>query len=127
MPPRIGIVVRGGVVQEVASDTPEVLVKLLDLDSIEEEDPPDEWRAPDVVINDRALLSLPHTPRQNFLYLCGEGNRCGGIPFPSTAGPQRQPRIDSGAHRRVSDQPTRGLTPLLHGLLMPPCFSTVQL
>ena len=53
MPPRIAIFVRGGVVQEVASDTADVLIKLLDMDSIEEGDPPDEWRPPDVVINDR--------------------------------------------------------------------------
>jgi hypothetical protein len=53
MPPRIAIVVRGGVVQEVASDTAGVLIKLLDLDSIEEGDIPDEWRPPDVVIDDR--------------------------------------------------------------------------
>jgi hypothetical protein len=53
MPPRIAIFVRGGVVQEVASDTPDILIKLLDMDSIEEGDPPDEWRPPDVVIADR--------------------------------------------------------------------------
>jgi hypothetical protein len=41
MPPHIAIFVRGGVVQEVASDTPDVLIKLLDMDSIEEGDPPD--------------------------------------------------------------------------------------
>lgn len=52
MPPRIAIFVRGGVVQEVASDTPDVLIKLLDMDSIEEGDPPDQWRPPDVVIAD---------------------------------------------------------------------------
>ena len=52
MPPHIAIFVRGGVVQEVASDTPDVLIKLLDMDSIEEGDIPDEWRAPDVVIPD---------------------------------------------------------------------------
>jgi hypothetical protein len=52
MTPRIAIFVRGGVVQEVASDTPDVLIKLLDMDSIEEGDPPDEWRPPDVVITD---------------------------------------------------------------------------
>ena len=51
MTPRIAIFVRGGVVQEVASDTPDVLIKLLDMDSIEEGDPPDHWRVPDVVIN----------------------------------------------------------------------------
>ncbi len=51
MPPRIAIFVRGGVVQEVASDTPDVLIKLLDMDSIDEGDPPDQWRPPDVVIN----------------------------------------------------------------------------
>jgi hypothetical protein len=51
MPPHIAIFVRGGVVQEVASDTPDVLIKLLDMDSIEEGDPPDQWRPPDVVIN----------------------------------------------------------------------------
>jgi hypothetical protein len=51
MQPRIAIFVRGGVVQEVASDTAEVLIKLLDMDSIEEGDPPDHWRVPDVVIN----------------------------------------------------------------------------
>jgi len=53
MLPHIAIVVRGGVVQEVANDTANVLIKLLDLDSIEEGDPPDEWRPPDVVIADR--------------------------------------------------------------------------
>jgi len=53
MPPHIAIVVRGGVVQEVASDTPDVVIKLLDMDSIDEGDPPDEWRSPDVVIADR--------------------------------------------------------------------------
>jgi hypothetical protein len=53
MTPRIAIFVRGGVVQEVASDTADVLIKLLDMDSIEEGDPPDHWRVPDVVINDR--------------------------------------------------------------------------
>jgi hypothetical protein len=53
MPPRIAIFVRGGVVQEVASDTADVLIKLLDMDSIEEGDPPDQWRPPDVVILDR--------------------------------------------------------------------------
>jgi hypothetical protein len=37
----------------VASDTPDVLIKLLDMDSIEEGDPPDQWRPPDVVIADR--------------------------------------------------------------------------
>ena len=66
MPPRIAIFVRGGVVQEVASDTPDVLIKLLDMDSIEEGDPPDEWRPPDVVIADRerfeAYTSGRYTP-----------------------------------------------------------------
>ena len=38
-------------VQEVASDTIDVLIKLLDMDSIDEGDPPDQWRTPDVVIN----------------------------------------------------------------------------
>ena len=52
MQPRIAIFVQGGVVQEVASDTPDVLIKLLDLDAIEEGDPPDQWRSPDVVIAD---------------------------------------------------------------------------
>jgi hypothetical protein len=51
MTPRIAIFVRGGVVQEVASDTPDILIKLLDMDSIEGGDPPDHWRVPDVVIN----------------------------------------------------------------------------
>jgi hypothetical protein len=51
MTPRIAIFVRGGVVQEVASDTPDVLIKLLDMDSIKEGDPPDQWRPPDIVIN----------------------------------------------------------------------------
>jgi hypothetical protein len=53
MPPRIAIFVRGGVVQEIASDTADILIKLLDMDSIEEGDPPDQWGPPDVVINDR--------------------------------------------------------------------------
>ena len=52
MPPHIAIFVRGGVVQEVASDTGDVLIKLLDMDSIEGGAPPDEWRPPDVVIRD---------------------------------------------------------------------------
>jgi len=52
MPPYIAIFVRGGVVQEVASDTADVLIKLLDMDSIGEGDPPDQWRPPDVVIAD---------------------------------------------------------------------------
>jgi hypothetical protein len=51
MQPRIAIFVRGGVVQEVTSDTPDLLIKLLEMDSIEEGDPPDQWRPPDVVIN----------------------------------------------------------------------------
>lgn len=66
MPPRIAIFVRGGVVQEVASDSADVLIKLLDFDSIEEGDPPDEWRPPDVVISDRerfeAYTSGEQTP-----------------------------------------------------------------
>jgi hypothetical protein len=53
MPPHIAIFVRGGVVQEVASNTPNVLIKLINMDAIEEGDPPDEWRPPDVVIADR--------------------------------------------------------------------------
>jgi hypothetical protein len=40
-------------VQEVASDTANILIKLLDMDSIDEGDPPDEWRPLDVVIADR--------------------------------------------------------------------------
>ena len=52
MTPRIAIFVRGGVAQEVASDTMDVLIKLLDVDSIDEGNPPDEWRPPDVVIAD---------------------------------------------------------------------------
>jgi hypothetical protein len=66
MPPHIAIFVRGGVVQEVASDTANILIKLLDMDSIEEGDPPDEWRPPDVVIADRqdfeAYTSEGQTP-----------------------------------------------------------------
>jgi hypothetical protein len=42
------------------------LIKLLDMDSIEEGDPPDEWRAPDVVIHDpqdfEAYTSGRYTP-----------------------------------------------------------------
>jgi hypothetical protein len=44
--------VRGGIVQEVASDTADVLINLLDGDSIEEGDTPDDWRPPDTVISD---------------------------------------------------------------------------
>jgi len=66
MLPHIAIFVRGGVVQEVVSDTADVLIKLLDMDSIEEGDPPDEWRPPDVVIADRehfeAYTSGGYTP-----------------------------------------------------------------
>jgi hypothetical protein len=58
--------VSGGVVQEVASDTPDILIKLLDMDSIEEGDSPDHWRVPDVVIADRerfeAYTSGRYTP-----------------------------------------------------------------
>lgn len=52
MTPRIAIFVRGGVVQEVASNTPNVLIKLINIDAIEEGDAPDQWRPPDVVIAD---------------------------------------------------------------------------
>jgi hypothetical protein len=52
MTPRIAIFVRGGVVQEVASDTADILIKLLDMDSIEKGDTPGEWGPPDVVIAD---------------------------------------------------------------------------
>ena len=42
------------------------LIKLLDMDSIEEGDPPDQWRPPDVVIADRqefdAYTSAGHSP-----------------------------------------------------------------
>jgi hypothetical protein len=66
MTPRIAIFVRGGVVQEVASDTPDVLIKLLDMDSLEEGDPPDQWRPPDGVINNsqdfKAYTSGKYTP-----------------------------------------------------------------
>ena len=64
MPPRIAIFVRGGIVQEVASDTPDVLIKLLDMDSIEDGDPPDEWRPPDVVMNDRERFEAYTSGRQ---------------------------------------------------------------
>jgi hypothetical protein len=40
-------------VQEVASDTAHILIKLLDMDSIEAGDPLDQWRPPDVVIANR--------------------------------------------------------------------------
>jgi hypothetical protein len=66
MTPRIAIFVRGGVVQEVASDTADFLINLLDFDSIEEGEPPGEWRQPDVVISDRerfdAYTSGSQTP-----------------------------------------------------------------
>jgi hypothetical protein len=66
MTPRIAIFVRGGVVQEVASDTAEVLIKLLNMDAIEEGDAPDQWRPPDVVINNsqdfEAYTSGEQTP-----------------------------------------------------------------
>ena len=52
MTPRIAIVVRGGVVQEVASDTTDVLITLLDCDAIEEGDPPADWRPPETVISE---------------------------------------------------------------------------
>ena len=52
MTPRIAIVVRGGVVQEVASDTPDVLIKLLEFDAIEEGEPPDDWQPPETIISD---------------------------------------------------------------------------
>jgi hypothetical protein len=52
MLPHIAIFVRGGVVQEVASNTPNVLIKLINIDAIEEGDAPDHWRPSDVVIHD---------------------------------------------------------------------------
>jgi hypothetical protein len=62
----IAIVVRGGVVQEVVSNTPNLLIKLLDMDAIDEGDPPDQWRPPDVVINNsqdfEASTSTTQTP-----------------------------------------------------------------
>jgi hypothetical protein len=64
MPPHIAIFVRGGVVQKVASDTADILIKLLDMDSIEEGDPPDQWRPPDVVIADRECFDAYTTGRQ---------------------------------------------------------------
>ena len=67
--PHIAIFVRGGVVQEVASDTADVLIKLLDMDSIEEGDPPDQWRPPDVVITDRERFAA---------YTSGEPQQIGG-------------------------------------------------
>ena len=51
MLPHIAIFVRGGVVQEVASNTPHVSIKLINMDAIEEGDAPDQWRPPDIVIN----------------------------------------------------------------------------
>jgi hypothetical protein len=66
MLPHIAIFVRGGVVQEVASDTADVLIKLLNMDAIEEGDAPDQWRPPDVVINNsqdfEAYTSGEQTP-----------------------------------------------------------------
>ena len=64
MPPRVAIFVRGSVVQEVASDTANVLIKLLDMDSIEEGDIPDAWRTPDVVIDDRERFEAYTNGRQ---------------------------------------------------------------
>jgi hypothetical protein len=52
MTPRIAIVVPGSVVQEVASDTPDVLVKLLEFDAIEEGESLDDWQPPDTIISD---------------------------------------------------------------------------
>jgi hypothetical protein len=51
MPPRIAIFVRGGVVQEVASDTADVLIKLLVFDDIEEGNSPGDWQPPDLVLH----------------------------------------------------------------------------
>lgn len=58
MPPRIAIFVRGGVVQEIASDTTDVLIKLINMDALEEGDPPDQWRPPDIVISDQQAFDL---------------------------------------------------------------------
>jgi hypothetical protein len=67
MTPHIAIFVRGGVVQEVASDTANVLIKLLDMDAIEEGDLPDDWRPPDVVIDNpqdfESYTSVDDTPQ----------------------------------------------------------------
>jgi len=64
MPPRIATFVRGGGVQEVASDTANILIKLLDMDSIEEGDIPEEWRAPDIVIDDGERFEAYTSGRQ---------------------------------------------------------------
>jgi hypothetical protein len=64
MLPHIAIFVRGGVVQEVASDTPDVLIKLLDMDALDEGDPPDQWRPPDVMITDRERFEAYTSGRQ---------------------------------------------------------------
>jgi hypothetical protein len=69
MRPHIAIFVRGGVVQEVASDTADVLIKVLDMDVLEEREIPDEWAAPDVVIPDaqdfEAYTSGGDTPERH--------------------------------------------------------------
>ena len=48
--------------------TADVLIKLLDMDSIEEGDAPDEWRQPDVVIDNpqdfEAYTGGDHTSQQ---------------------------------------------------------------
>ena len=66
MLPHIAIFVRGGVVQEVASNTPHVSIKLINMDAIEEGDAPDQWRPPDIVINNsqdfEAYTSGTQTP-----------------------------------------------------------------
>jgi hypothetical protein len=54
------------VVQEVASDTPDVLINVLDMDVLEARETPDEWAAPDVVIPDphvfEAYISKRYIP-----------------------------------------------------------------
>ena len=49
---RIAVFVRGGVVQEVASDSANVLIKRINFDDIEEGDVPGDWQPPDLVLPD---------------------------------------------------------------------------
>jgi hypothetical protein len=86
MPPCIAIFVRGGVVQEVASDTANVLIKLLDMDSLEEGNPPDQWRPPGVVIADRqdfeAYTSGGQTPSRHHPLSHPTARERGGFSWP---------------------------------------------
>jgi|SRR6266508_1345125 len=105
MLPHITIFVRGGVVQEVTSDTADILIKLLDMDSLEEGDPPDEWRPPDVVIADRqdfeAYTSLGADPIASPSPVSPHRTRAWGVFFAPISPSNRRTDYEAGSSMRI--------------------------